>query len=402
MAGQSGKSWRRAPLRADWLGIRPRASVCASAGSRCRQHSSPSQVKRRRRPAPSPFLTPLLHRACLRPLLYSPSLQAPNTLLLCCSVLGADSTARPPAINLLSWHDDDSRTPSDLSQDASSLSHFIRKRELLSESLYNHPRQNIPRARLHCQPCELLSLCFLLHCARLVFVAPLDFAYRSVRSNHFPSWLHRLPTTVSPPSLCHQQGSQSLFLFSFAMSSQDQQTQTSTIAIAQSATAAAPSNIAAANPITADANTQITRQNLASDDNLACQWDKCTERCESAEALYDHICERHVGRKSTNNLNLTCGWNMCRTTTVKRDHITSHIRVHVPLKPHKCDFCGKSFKRPQDLKKHVKVSKLNLALIRLYVALTDPDSQTHADDSVLLRSPDQHADTYRTQNTKGM
>lgn len=36
----------------------------------------------------------------------------------------------------------------------------------------------------------------------------------------------------------------------------------------------------------------------------------------------------------------------------------------MPLKPHKCDFCGKSFKRPQDLKKHVK---------------------THADDSVLAR-----------------
>jgi hypothetical protein len=78
------------------------------------------------------------------------------------------------------------------------------------------------------------------------------------------------------------------------------------------------------------------------------------------------VCERHVGRKSTNNLNLTCQWGACRTTTVKRDHITSHIRVHVPLKPHKCDFCGKAFKRPQDLKKHVK---------------------THADDSVLMNSP---------------
>ncbi|KAG4220958.1 hypothetical protein PC116_g30563, partial [Phytophthora cactorum] len=86
-------------------------------------------------------------------------------------------------------------------------------------------------------------------------------------------------------------------------------------------------------------------------------------------AVQEHICEKHVGRKSTNNLNLTCQWNQCKTTTVKRDHITSHIRVHVPLKPHKCDFCGKSFKRPQDLKKHVK---------------------THADDSVLVRSPDQH------------
>lgn len=39
----------------------------------------------------------------------------------------------------------------------------------------------------------------------------------------------------------------------------------------------------------------------------------------------------------------------------------------MPLKPHKCEFCGKSFKRPQDLKKHVK---------------------THADDSVLARGHD--------------
>ncbi|KAI0844986.1 hypothetical protein F5Y00DRAFT_247620 [Daldinia vernicosa] len=107
----------------------------------------------------------------------------------------------------------------------------------------------------------------------------------------------------------------------------------------------------------------------AQDDSLQCRWTGCSEKFGSAETLYEHICEKHVGRKSTNNLNLTCQWNQCKTTTVKRDHITSHIRVHVPLKPHKCDFCGKSFKRPQDLKKHVK---------------------THADDSVLVRSPDQH------------
>ncbi|KAE8387793.1 pH-response transcription factor pacC/RIM101 [Aspergillus alliaceus] len=102
-------------------------------------------------------------------------------------------------------------------------------------------------------------------------------------------------------------------------------------------------------------------------EELSCLWQGCSEKCPTPEALYEHVCERHVGRKSTNNLNLTCQWGSCRTTTVKRDHITSHIRVHVPLKPHKCDFCGKAFKRPQDLKKHVK---------------------THADDSVLVRSPE--------------
>ncbi|KAI0391514.1 hypothetical protein F5Y17DRAFT_440356 [Xylariaceae sp. FL0594] len=107
----------------------------------------------------------------------------------------------------------------------------------------------------------------------------------------------------------------------------------------------------------------------AQDDSLTCKWSNCGDKFTSAETLYEHICEKHVGRKSTNNLNLQCQWAQCRITTVKRDHITSHIRVHVPLKPHKCDFCGKSFKRPQDLKKHVK---------------------THADDSVLVRSPDQH------------
>ncbi|KAI9816461.1 MAG: hypothetical protein M1827_001593 [Pycnora praestabilis] len=129
-----------------------------------------------------------------------------------------------------------------------------------------------------------------------------------------------------------------------------------------------------------------SQQNIK-DEALSCQWNGCGERCNTAEELYDHVCERHVGRKSTNNLNLTCAWGTCRTTTVKRDHITSHIRVHVPLKPHKCDFCGKAFKRPQDLKKHVK---------------------THADDSVLTRSPEPNAGQrqrdvgYGSNNGNGM
>ncbi|EMT64090.1 hypothetical protein FOC4_g10010576 [Fusarium odoratissimum] len=133
---------------------------------------------------------------------------------------------------------------------------------------------------------------------------------------------------------------------------------------------------------TSNTSQSSTAPSTSSDDNLICRWNACNQKFPAPEALYEHICERHVGRKSTNNLNLTCQWNSCRTTTVKRDHITSHIRVHVPLKPHKCEFCGKSFKRPQDLKKHVK---------------------THADDSVLVR-PSQDPQgglNYRPQPPKG-
>ncbi|KAJ8100685.1 hypothetical protein POJ06DRAFT_109742 [Lipomyces tetrasporus] len=112
----------------------------------------------------------------------------------------------------------------------------------------------------------------------------------------------------------------------------------------------------------------IPSKEAVSDVNgLLCQWATCSDRFQSAEDLYNHLCDFHVGRKSTNNLCLTCSWGNCRTSTVKRDHITSHLRVHVPLKPHRCDFCSKPFKRPQDLKKHVK---------------------THADDSVFLAPGD--------------
>lgn len=86
-----------------------------------------------------------------------------------------------------------------------------------------------------------------------------------------------------------------------------------------------------------------------------CLWTDCSMSFSDPEALYNHLCNDHIGRKSTNNLCLTCRWKDCGTTCAKRDHITSHLRVHIPLKPHICEICKKTFKRPQDLKKHEKI-----------------------------------------------
>ncbi|CAJ0642024.1 13671_t:CDS:2 [Entrophospora sp. SA101] len=96
-----------------------------------------------------------------------------------------------------------------------------------------------------------------------------------------------------------------------------------------------------------------TIKNITED--LVCLWDKCSKSFEEPELLYNHLANDHVGRKSTGNLCLSCHWDRCEVQTTKRDHITSHLRVHVPLKPHICDTCKKAFKRPQDLKKHEKI-----------------------------------------------
>ncbi|KAG9296368.1 hypothetical protein G9A89_014960 [Geosiphon pyriformis] len=92
-----------------------------------------------------------------------------------------------------------------------------------------------------------------------------------------------------------------------------------------------------------------------SNQNLTCLWNQCNRSFEDPELLYIHLANDHVGRKSTGNLCLQCHWDRCEVITQKRDHITSHLRVHVPLKPHTCETCKKSFKRPQDLKKHEKI-----------------------------------------------
>ncbi|KPV77499.1 uncharacterized protein RHOBADRAFT_51344 [Rhodotorula graminis WP1] len=90
------------------------------------------------------------------------------------------------------------------------------------------------------------------------------------------------------------------------------------------------------------------------DDNV-CRWLECHTQYDTAEDLFNHVCTAHIGRKSAGTLSLECKWTGCRAKASKRDHLTSHCRVHIALKPHVCNICTKAFKRPQDLKKHEKI-----------------------------------------------
>lgn len=96
----------------------------------------------------------------------------------------------------------------------------------------------------------------------------------------------------------------------------------------------------------------------------ACLWAQCSARFYTPEELYLHLCNDHVGRKVKNNLSLKCLWGepCCGNEVIKRDHMTSHLRVHVSFKPHFCQECHKKFKRPQDLKKHQRVHQGTQAL----------------------------------------
>ncbi|KAF9900468.1 hypothetical protein EC991_007315 [Linnemannia zychae] len=149
-------------------------------------------------------------------------------------------------------------------------------------------------------------------------------------------------------------------------------------------------------------------QSFIFSDDYICQWDSCLKNFDDAEMLYEHLRDDHVGRKAHHNLCLTCRWDKCSVPTfAKRDHITSHLRVHVASKPYRCDICRKGFKRPQDLKKHEKTHQDGDGVVPslgmpAHLQPNDQNYQPLTPPSYLDRSPSIASSTLSAQSPYSM
>eukprot|EP00835_Amoeboradix_gromovi_P006486 NODE_771_length_4382_cov_0.329442.p3 type:complete len:126 gc:universal NODE_771_length_4382_cov_0.329442:3966-4343(+) len=79
----------------------------------------------------------------------------------------------------------------------------------------------------------------------------------------------------------------------------------------------------------------------------------CYEGCKD---VYSHICEAHIGYKTSRFDIYSCPFsqsNVCQFSSPKRHQLTSHIKIHLSLKFYACNFCDKSFKQKHDCKKHM-------------------------------------------------
>ena len=98
-----------------------------------------------------------------------------------------------------------------------------------------------------------------------------------------------------------------------------------------SASPVAPSDVTdSSSPDSSSAKSSTPATSEEPSSGHRCQWIECDKVLPDPESLYNHLCNDHIGRKSTGNLCLTCRWKDCGTTCAKRDHITSHLRGTCP------------------------------------------------------------------------
>lgn len=134
---------------------------------------------------------------------------------------------------------------------------------------------------------------------------------------------------------------------------QRQLSETSLTQLAQSLEAIKQQNPSLAQTMHIQNNTAMAVEGEQSTSPYMCQWRVpatdargievegqqriCSLDFSGGSELFNHLSEVHVGRKTTANLCLQCKWSDCVHVTVKRDHIISHIRTHVPsFKPFPC------------------------------------------------------------------
>ena len=105
---------------------------------------------------------------------------------------------------------------------------------------------------------------------------------------------------------------------------------------------------------THDKNELRGKSNIMQARKLPCLWKDCDYK-GIANELYEH-CIEHLG--SPQNESFECLWNFCEFTTTKYHGLKSHIGIHIPYKPFKCEICDRPFKRKFDMKKHIKAIHL--------------------------------------------
>ncbi|OMJ09438.1 pH-response transcription factor [Smittium culicis] len=136
-------------------------------------------------------------------------------------------------------------------------------------------------------------------------------------------------------------------------------------------------------------------------ESFLCKWEGCENNTfTDIDIMYSHLTNDHVGRKTKGNLCLTCKWENCGHSFTKRDHITSHVKIHIPYKPFPCQLCNRPFKRAQDLKKHLKThSEDSYTYQKSLKKISNSSESTPCDPMLFKISPDQPSTFPNSQNS---